>query len=291
MLRFACPKCRKLMSAYEEHVGETVACPHCEHHVQVPNVAPSSAPPVPPMPMPPPVMQFQAAAPMMTAPVPPPPPVHLQQPQAFAGIGNHVAPRAIYGENPAFQAITPTQPRSPITGQKFNELVAKLKSLPLWFWAAAGGGACTVLLCAGLFSLLGGGGSSSRDAALRDRSSTSKPPPAPPKGIIESKALFKAYQDNEIHADEMYKDREITVRGMIDTVGSPGLTDVVVYLVGGNPKLNQFTKVQCNFDERYKELAKGLVRGQVIVVKGTCRGRATSLENIILDDCEYVGDR
>lgn len=39
MIRFACPKCKKVLQSADNQAGATVACPSCKHKMQVPKPA------------------------------------------------------------------------------------------------------------------------------------------------------------------------------------------------------------------------------------------------------------
>ena len=100
--------------------------------------------------------------------------------------------------------------------------------------------------------------------------------------------LWNAYKDNEVNADNLYKDKLLAVTGTISDIGKDIITKnpCVSFKVGDQL---EFYSVQCFFpdsEEKSSTLA-ALKDGQKITIYGTCKG--TPITNVQLSDC-YLSD-
>jgi hypothetical protein len=128
-----------------------------------------------------------------------------------------------------------------------------------------------------------------------DKGSVSKPPasgspsttstnkaedkPAAPEITIDAKALTKAYDENELAADEKYSGKTIAVTGKISNIADT-LGNVTVQLDGIN-----FTKnVMCSFAAAEKGSVTALKKGQTVTLVGTGDGMTMGLY-VGLKDC------
>lgn len=108
--------------------------------------------------------------------------------------------------------------------------------------------------------------------------------------IIEISAsnLIKAYQENEIKASEMYKDRYLKVTGYVDQLSRTDNTFIgdgyYVYIDYGNSY--DFNTISCMLREEYVDDAANLKQGDKITIIGRCAG----FSGIYVDmyDCEIV---
>ena len=114
---------------------------------------------------------------------------------------------------------------------------------------------------------------------------TAEPAEAPQKeeAAIEvtAKDMLQEYDENEVKADEKYRDKLVTVTGKINDVGKDILDDAYVSVGTGDEY--EFTTVQCYFsDEGELEKVGDLKKGEEITLTGTCDGLSM---NILLKDC------
>lgn len=95
---------------------------------------------------------------------------------------------------------------------------------------------------------------------------------------INAKALYEAYQKNEIAADEQYKNKRLEVSGVVYSIGKDLLGSEYVAL-----KTNDFIMgIQCMLEDSAVQKAAGLNKGQAVVVVGTGAGK---MGNVLLRDC------
>lgn len=95
---------------------------------------------------------------------------------------------------------------------------------------------------------------------------------------VTAKALTDEYIQNEIAADEKYKNETIEVSGTIQGIGKDLLDDMYVTL-----KTNDLiTSVQCMLDDSESTKAANLNKNQSITLRGEVSGK---MMNVLLNDC------
>lgn len=111
------------------------------------------------------------------------------------------------------------------------------------------------------------------------------PSPSPSVEIaiqVSAKDLLSAYEENELNADNQYKDKLLEITGIVDDIGTDILDDVYVTL--GDGEEFSFATVQCYFKDK-EEIDKvaSLKSGDEITIIGTCDGQ---FFNVSLKDCK-----
>lgn len=105
---------------------------------------------------------------------------------------------------------------------------------------------------------------------------------------ISASTLIKAYQENEINASEMYKDRYLKVTGYVDQLSRTDNTFIgdgyYVYIDYGNSY--DFNTISCMLREEYVDDAANLKQGDKITIIGRCAG--FSGISVDMYDCEIV---
>lgn len=282
MLCFPCPKCREMMSAPDDAVGETVACPLCYQYLQVPKVAPTREP------QPQPVRQQPARAAAPPAPPPPPPYAPAKQQQVMAA-PPRPAPAAPPRPAPPPPPVQPKVPAKPFK-VVLNEWLAAAKAglaklnlpkLPKWAWIAGGAGVVVLLLI--VVSL----GSGSR--GIKPNKDLPKKNKADDDVLFDIKAstLYREYYENRIKADQDYKGKELFLAGVVESVDRTDTGGVIVYLLG---KQYELTKVHCALDPKYKNDVTHLARGSKVRIRGICAGRSNHSGHVMMTDCELLQD-
>lgn len=90
--------------------------------------------------------------------------------------------------------------------------------------------------------------------------------------------LNLAYQENEVAADNIYKNKKVLLEGTVIDIGKDVLNDAYIILNTGSP----VNRVQCfSFDE--KTLGQ-LTKGSQVRVVGKCSGKI--LLNVVLKNCK-----
>lgn len=95
---------------------------------------------------------------------------------------------------------------------------------------------------------------------------------------ITAKDLYSQYEENEIQADELYKNKLLEVSGTIENIGKD-ILDVPYVSLKTN---NILGSVQCMLADTEKSKAAGLSKGQSIVLEGKNSGK---MMNVILREC------
>jgi len=111
---------------------------------------------------------------------------------------------------------------------------------------------------------------------------------APAQEPIRAEVLMRAYEDNELAADQRYKGRTLDVVGTVESIGREIVGRPYVVLSAGEAAM--FVGVQCvaSLRDAAKEEAKmaRLRQGQRVVVRGKADGK---LLNVLLSDCVIRG--
>lgn len=285
MLCFACPNCHEVMSAPDDAVGETVACPMCYQYLQVPKMAPTmEAPGAQKQKAKAAARQQQVMAPPPPAPprAAPPPPVTAKPPPNL--------PVATPPPPPPPKPRVPRRPFKVILREKLAKLpkptLPKLPMLPKKVWLGAAGAVAflgVVFLCMGGFSFLGLGSkgvkpSTKQKLRLQEEEALSD---------ITAKTLFRAYQENVVKADNEYKGKELYITGELHSVDQPDTGQIIVYLSGGRYEL---TRVSCVLDAKYRDDVAFLKPGAKIRVKGICEGKSRHSGHVMMNKCDLLKD-
>lgn len=101
-----------------------------------------------------------------------------------------------------------------------------------------------------------------------------------PSTTVTIGELVKAYEANEVAADNKYKGRWLLVAGKVDSVKKDILDDAFVTI--GSGKQFEVVQGQCYFDDSEKQALADLERGQTIGV--VCKGDGL-LMNVQLREC------
>ena len=123
---------------------------------------------------------------------------------------------------------------------------------------------------------------SSTGTSSRPSAPVPEAPPQPPSIDVKVSAadLFKAYEANEIAADQRFKGKLLEVSGKIDSIGKDLLDNPYVSLKSGG----QFDilGIQAFFDEAATSQLAGLSKGQSVTLQCRCDGK---MMNVMLKDC------
>lgn len=106
---------------------------------------------------------------------------------------------------------------------------------------------------------------------------------APASVSISANQLWADYKANEVAADDRYKDKILTVSGIVKEIGKD-ITDqmYVTMQVGDQFDINT---VQCMLATDQKTFVAQLQKGQQVRVKGECKG--ATVGNILLRGCVF----
>lgn len=129
-----------------------------------------------------------------------------------------------------------------------------------------------------------------KGASKSEESSTTAPDSETPPEIsvkISSVELFGEYSDNEVAADEKYKNKWLEVSGKITEFGKDVLTDEPYVELSSGKNDMDLTSVKCTFrDEHASDIAK-MKKGQKVTVRGQCAGMTIKI-SVDLHYCQLV---
>src|SRR5688572_2629528 len=100
---------------------------------------------------------------------------------------------------------------------------------------------------------------------------------APKPQLVQGAELVRAYDKNEVAADNVYKKQRLRVVGKIRSIGKD-ITDDPYVTIG-----ESFKGVNCYFDSDKAGIVATLSKGDPIVLEGECRG--LTMGSVILRDC------
>ena len=98
---------------------------------------------------------------------------------------------------------------------------------------------------------------------------------------VSAKDLLAAYQNNEVSADNQYKDKILSVTGVISDIGVV-LDQTYICINGGGDF--EILSVQCYISDESEisEKVAALSKGETVTITGTCSGQSLNVE---LKDC------
>ena len=102
-----------------------------------------------------------------------------------------------------------------------------------------------------------------------------------PKVNIEITAseLYRAYEANEVSADEHYKGKKMAVTGIVGNIGKDILDNPYISL-----KVDYFQSVNCYFSDKNNKIISQISKGQKVTIIGECAG--LTLTDVVVQDCE-----
>ena len=99
--------------------------------------------------------------------------------------------------------------------------------------------------------------------------------------------LIKAYDDNEINANNKYKGKILHLTGYVDDISqSDGLFSESFYVYLDNGEKNSYDYVMCSLSESGAEKAAKLKKGDKITIEGECDG--ISVTSVGLSNCDII---
>lgn len=97
---------------------------------------------------------------------------------------------------------------------------------------------------------------------------------------VSAKDLINNYEDNELKADSMYKDKHLEITGTVDSIDKI-LGSISVTL--GTGKDFEVTQISCYFDDKYEADVAELKKDSEVIITGLCEGKGW---NVDIKDCE-----
>ncbi|WKZ83960.1 OB-fold putative lipoprotein [Ralstonia pickettii] len=104
-------------------------------------------------------------------------------------------------------------------------------------------------------------------------------PPLP----VKAQELFGAYEDNEVAADQKYKDKSLLVTGTVQSIDKDFTDSIVVKLASGNP----FMAVHAYLDDQHAAMAASLKKGAKVAL--VCVGDGRIVGSPMLKGCGPKG--
>lgn len=97
-----------------------------------------------------------------------------------------------------------------------------------------------------------------------------------------ARKLCGDYEANAIAADEKYKDKILSVSGVVTDMNHGAMGELYLILSGDPDNEFSITNIQCYFSEDYAKRIARIQKGQIVTVKGKCEGK---LMNVLLKEC------
>lgn len=97
---------------------------------------------------------------------------------------------------------------------------------------------------------------------------------------VSSKTIYQDFEDNEVAAEDRYKDKKLFVNGKIAAITTDPMGNPCVSLDGGK---DGFGKVVCVFPKDSRKEIGTLKKGQPVVIYGKCYGM--TLQQVFIRDC------
>lgn len=139
-----------------------------------------------------------------------------------------------------------------------------------------------IILCVMVLALLIGTTSTSNNKTdSKTKTSQASTPIPVPEQVIEVSAaeLIKAYQDNEVRADGIYKNKRLRVSGIVSDISVVlGKTSVTM----GTGEMFEWGIV-CYPQTNQQDRVAGLNKGDTVTIIGTCDGK--SLLSVTMKNC------
>ncbi|MBN4054931.1 hypothetical protein JYT15_00320 [Acidimicrobium ferrooxidans] len=102
-----------------------------------------------------------------------------------------------------------------------------------------------------------------------------------PTAELSASDLFTAYKDNEVAADEMYKDKVLIVTGTVGSIGKDITDTMYVTLESGEMMFS----IQCFFSAKHKSKLAKIKKGDSVRILGKCTGK---FGNVIVKGCTFA---
>jgi hypothetical protein len=96
---------------------------------------------------------------------------------------------------------------------------------------------------------------------------------------VTASELYRAYEANEVSADQQYKGKRLLITGVVENIGKDVMDNPYVAL-----KIDFLKGVNCYFDDENNKVLSHLSKGQKIQIIGTCAG--LTLTDVVVKDCE-----
>ena len=154
-----------------------------------------------------------------------------------------------------------------------------------WFWLTI-----VVVILAIIGAAAGGNkkseGSGSTTSSTASTQSTPQEESTPEETAIEVTAvdLIAAYDENEVSADNEYKDKTLKITGTVSDIGVDVANRSYIMLKDENDP-HAILGVQCYFEDDQKDAIAQLKKGDAVTVTGTCEGKVVSVS---IKDCQVT---
>ncbi|MES1921283.1 hypothetical protein MHBO_002833 [Bonamia ostreae] len=101
---------------------------------------------------------------------------------------------------------------------------------------------------------------------------------------VHALTLEQEYNDNEVAADQKYKDKWVYVFGTVQDIGKI-LNKSYITLEGKETTLS-LSSAQCSFKGKNSEPIGSINKGDKVIVYGKCTGKV--LCSVMFDDCQVA---
>jgi tRNA_anti-like len=120
-----------------------------------------------------------------------------------------------------------------------------------------------------------------RDTEVLMQPRVAQASPTYSEGIVDAITLYKAYDENEVAADETYKGKRFKILGAVRSIDKDLFSNIVVKI--RTPK--NFVNIDATMDDAQTQAAAALRKGQKVAL--SCEGRGRVMGSPILADCKF----
>lgn len=120
-------------------------------------------------------------------------------------------------------------------------------------------------------------------AAEAEQKATQAKQEADSMELVQVSAIAKAYNDNTVAADQLYKGKKLKVQGTVAEISTNIMGDPYLQLRGG---VNQFMEPQMHFDKGAADQLAKLKKGQQVTA--VCEGSGDIGKTPMLNDCSLL---
>ena len=135
-----------------------------------------------------------------------------------------------------------------------------------------------------VLAVIGAIASDAIPAALEKRNETTSGKQAPTAMEVSAVALHRAYNDNEVAADEQFKGKLLRVTGTVSGIKKDFMDDIYVELDTGE----MFGELHASFRDNQKSKIMALRKGQSITFEGSINGFL--MNSVMMRNCQIVGE-
>lgn len=110
-----------------------------------------------------------------------------------------------------------------------------------------------------------------------------KPNDSAPANIsLHAAELVRAFEENEVRANQLYRDKRVRIHGTVNRVE---INNSGGFILTFKTSVSTYSPAQCYFSEAYSNQIAQIRSNEEATVEGTVRGFRDSKFSVVLDNC------